>query len=436
MRQDWGYLIFTPNYVEHSNGIRSLFELGRALGEKGFRVYFTNDTAVSLFKTPQNYPGLVFIDFHSARYILRFGKFVAVYPEIVFGNPLGASRVVRYILAPVGSNAGPTTFSDNDLKFVYSNNFYSKPFSGKLKPPFIDTEIFYPGKIPQERDLSLIYFGKVKLVEANTEVELPEKFKNFTLIGRTTPQKKFLGDMFRKAKILVSYDTLTALAYEAAYCGCPVVLLSNDQELAQKLKQDEMKGYGICVGLENLWQAEETLPLLFNEYEKLEKEWIRDVENFIDVTQSFVEGKLPDEYLQAALIDSLSFENYLLKGTLNKLLYDLDPKSIKLRVIVWGTGRGADYGLSWLTPLFEILAIVSSSRETNQIVLRGKLYKLLQPSELEGLEYSLLIVASQFSSDIVKFIEENCVIESDRVRVLNDFFLTNERVAERKNPYS
>lgn len=57
---------------------------------------------------------------------------VAIYPEVVHGNPLNARHVVRYMLYFPGINGGPpaSQYSTNDMIICYSPGF-CKSFEGK-----------------------------------------------------------------------------------------------------------------------------------------------------------------------------------------------------------------------------------------------------------------------------------------------------------------
>ncbi len=104
---------FSTFELNRSNAIRTLFRFAREM-ERSIRFPFRTN---SNFNTPL----ITRLDS-----IKDWGDYVVVYPEIAFGNPLGATNVVRWLLHNPGFHSGCVYYGRNELYFRYSS--FIKPF--------------------------------------------------------------------------------------------------------------------------------------------------------------------------------------------------------------------------------------------------------------------------------------------------------------------
>ena len=74
------YLIWTPDYRNNSGGIRALHRLCHLLNRRGQEAYVSNPIVNKDWNTLYLDPKNITDDF------------IAVYPEIVWGNPFGQRR--------------------------------------------------------------------------------------------------------------------------------------------------------------------------------------------------------------------------------------------------------------------------------------------------------------------------------------------------------
>ena len=102
------FVINAPPYTHRSSGIRALYRLCHHLNAYGYSCAMQ---VVERVETPPSW---------NVRYYdgpIRDG--IAIYPEIVSGNPLGASKVVRWVLNKPGLLAGDTVYAPDEMVFVY-----------------------------------------------------------------------------------------------------------------------------------------------------------------------------------------------------------------------------------------------------------------------------------------------------------------------------
>jgi hypothetical protein len=195
---------------------------------------------------------------------------VVVYPEIVTGNPLGARRVVRWLLnRPAWFTGSPMDEHPDDLVITFDQQI--APGYHELRLPLIDPNRFFPKDVPGRG--ALLWIGKG---------ELPADFdrSETTLVTGTWPAPRAqLAARLRSADVLYTCDWLTSVIGEALMCGTPVVLVGD-----QVWSRDEIVMFpGMAWGADRLDAAREEVDLFFPDYlESLR--WVgRNVADFVNV---------------------------------------------------------------------------------------------------------------------------------------------------------
>lgn len=232
-----GYVIWCETYSRRSAGNYCLHRLCHDLNQRGICAVMAGDP----------YPpaeGLVapVVIRRQAKRLVRRG-FVAVYPEIVCGNPLKAPRVVRWCLNKPGVLGGDKTYAATEKVFTYADAFrfaIQSPVIGKLYLPTIDETLFFDNGVPSEcRALTCYYTGKSGyrpgFINPNETLE----------ITRTYPKREELGKIFRQTRTLYSFDCTTILVQEALLCGCRVVLIPDGSQSRNDIQNSEFGAAGI-----------------------------------------------------------------------------------------------------------------------------------------------------------------------------------------------
>lgn len=141
---------------------------------------------------------------------------IVIYPEIVSGNPLGAKKIVRYLLNSEGVISG--------RKIWWKEGEFPLSFS-KIFRNDCDT-LFYPIANPdlfrdegRHRSGYCLYKGK-----GNYNGPLPSG--NHLEITRAWPASKpELAEIFKTKLWLFSCDSCSSTCLDAALCGCLPILL-------------------------------------------------------------------------------------------------------------------------------------------------------------------------------------------------------------------
>lgn len=189
------YSIYLPPYDYTSGGIKVMWALYGALLLKG-QIVVPN----ALFQ----------------------GDYVAIYPEIVNGNPLKGTTVVRYLLNEPGVMSGngepsPTEFDKSDILFSFSKLFTPDfPEERIMFLPVIDTHTFYDKK--GLRTNNAVFVGK--------GTDTRQHPRDCWLIDRSVASnQKELADQLNECQTLYTYDPVSAMSEIARLCGCRVAYL-------------------------------------------------------------------------------------------------------------------------------------------------------------------------------------------------------------------
>ena len=159
---------------------------------------------------------------------------VVVYPEVVRGNPLGAKRVVRYVLNAPGLLGGDTHYAPSELVIYHSPALEkcAKQASGDGQAHLvaisaINPACFYPAQViatmsafPSGKaewgEKIAIYVGKGDRAKAPWPENALEITREWPASGSATEA------LLRSCTDVFCYDTFTAVLDEATLCGARV----------------------------------------------------------------------------------------------------------------------------------------------------------------------------------------------------------------------
>lgn len=208
------FLIWAPAFTHRSSGIRALYRLCHHLNCSGYSAAITSPSA----ETPTSWQ----CPSHEG----PVGDSFVIYPEVISGNPLGASKVIRWVLHNPGLLGGDKRYDDAEMVFVYDHQklaIAQESTSQKLGPDrvlwtgLVDPGIIYPDPLtPKTIDCSFTHKGR-KLSE---RFDLPHA--DIIPLETLTPTFDDLGETLRRTRVLYSYDHYSNVLREAVICGCDV----------------------------------------------------------------------------------------------------------------------------------------------------------------------------------------------------------------------
>ncbi|WP_210643417.1 glycosyltransferase family 2 protein [Pseudomonas sp. Tri1] len=371
------YYIAAPNYRETSSGVCVLHYLCHVLNLSGYEAYLTPCQVNPKLRTP------ILTD-ELRRHHRSLGLApIAVYSEVVDGNPIGAPIVARYILNREGFLTGRAIKAQKtDLFFYYTQDFGGdSDNSNLLLLPVIDSELFSPPTESVQRSGNYLYLHRIDRSKVDYSM-LPDDIEVLSMANPKTLTE--LAQIFRTASTLYSYE-ISATCTEAMLCGCPVVYMPGGHVKTQPfIEQFGDAGSALYDEPGGLERARATVLQARRRWLELEKAFWPQLERFIDITQQVavqhaIDARVPSVKdwlrnrvltpIQQQLVDGrrqqLSGQTSLtllirdplgdfnaLSDTLESLALWRSRSSISLRMVVLSTAPSpADLpaSLHWLT---------------------------------------------------------------------------------------
>jgi GT2 family glycosyltransferase len=214
------YYFLAPAYRETSSGVVTLHYLCHMLNLSGREAYICGTEGVNPdLKTPLLTSSI------SQRHVAAGKVPIAVYPEVIPGNPLNCAVVSRFLLnfeaflSGKGMDAAAT-----DLIFYYAARLAEHrgdPDGDLLCVPAIDVEMFSPPAPGSVRKGSYLYQNRHPLTKIDYS-QLPADIQLLSMANPLTLPE--LAELLRHAQVMYSYEwSMTCVM--AVLCGCPVIFM-------------------------------------------------------------------------------------------------------------------------------------------------------------------------------------------------------------------
>lgn len=276
------YYIYALDYRRNSAGIRVMHALCDALIRSGYEAYALANVCNPALMTPRLTTEV--INLHRQQGV----EPIVVYPEVVGGNPLEGNVVVRYLLNRPGflNVVGDGEFAADDIIYAYTKDLQmpGEPDDQVMFMPPFDMSVFRMSEDVGKRVPGKICYYQGRGAQASIDPALLAE--NSVEITPTFPASwEEMADLFQTCEYFYCTES-SALAGEAALCGCVSVVLPNEWA-PHVIGMSESKGLGVAWGLEpeQLEWARKTLPLFRERMIQQETEFWKALDSFIDVTQ-------------------------------------------------------------------------------------------------------------------------------------------------------
>lgn len=203
---------------------------------------------------------------------------VAVYPEIVPGDPLRSRRVVRWLLHKPGFFDPDVRFGRNELTF-----FYQHPFregladvdpDNLLQVRWIRDDVYFDRGLPRAGACRLVRKG------ARTGMAAIPENDDAVLVDALSHEGK--AEAFNRAKVLYSHDPYTMYLFYAALCGCVPVVLPQPGMSREQWRAREEDRWGVAYGEEEIPWAVETRGLMLDRFARAQEAETETVVRFLE----------------------------------------------------------------------------------------------------------------------------------------------------------
>jgi hypothetical protein len=240
------FVVAAPPYTPRSGGVMVLHELCTELNQVGYKTglalitegsqveqkfKFATSSDPSFLQPDGNY-----YDYFSNRTNVEIEEFlhksIAIYPDIVKGNPLGCQHFCTYVL-------GVPKF-DIETQFLISfSKLYIDRSDFTLHKTFIHPSMNASGsKHWPERTLNLTYIGK------GSEFLDCYRIPGTVLLERDWPRdKEQLALLLRNCRYFFTWDCVSATNTDAILCGAVPVLMHDKQIPRAMLNSGELGPY-------------------------------------------------------------------------------------------------------------------------------------------------------------------------------------------------
>jgi len=240
-QQRFAFLVNAPENVDHSNGIRVLLDaagIGRSLGLDVCVV--PAHTSTPLYRgLPEPYADL------QIRWEVPTGC-CALLGDTLTTDRLQETRaraqqICHYTLAPFGLFSGQGTFGNGvilepgERQAVYSPQISTRLPAFYLQSRFAELEPYIQATLARRQSIrkpashrrltASIYAGKGYLAPLDPKISQRINRQRSQLITRFKPASKHtLYQQLAQADLLVSFDPISSLAYEASLLGIPTLI--------------------------------------------------------------------------------------------------------------------------------------------------------------------------------------------------------------------
>lgn len=238
------YLVYAPELVEWSAGIKVLYKLFEAIAASGRHVLLINHGRSTLrYKI------------HIMRELMKLNRryhqstFVAFYTESIIGNPLRVNTRIRWILNYPGLLGGSESFPD-DIILSYTQNIARRFNEGDemrsrvlFIPALNSSEI--QNLVPalrwgDSKPYNLVYAQKYRSLGGKPNFT-GFSTKEISRFEKKSPNRAETLELIRNAQSLHVFENTTVIT-EAQLCGVPVFCHRNeffDELIAEKELGDE-----------------------------------------------------------------------------------------------------------------------------------------------------------------------------------------------------
>lgn len=374
------YIIYTPGFNSTNGGSIAMHRLCDLLNENGYEAYIWRGALEEDLKVYEKFnTPIINTD--------ELDDFIAIYTEIISGNPLNARHVVRWFLNKPGFFTNKINYGKNELylyhQIVFNDVDINPNIDNKLYVAYFNKEVWKQTNFNKRS-------GSCYILRKGEDREISHNIATSIKIDGLNHEE--MEKIFNRTKYFYSYDLQTAYTMFAAMCGCiPIVMPKEGVSSIQWQPREELR-YGIAYGnsKEEIAYSINTRDRIIPYLDKLKDETNNDVKLFIKRSQSFFKN------------------NYKSRETIEneRLKYIKALKSTKNKLLLFGTGSGLTLIIDLLHNN-DITPDYICDNDKNKIGAEIYGHKVYKPDEILNSDNKFVVlITSMFVQEITQQINE------------------------------
>ena len=201
---------------------------------------------------------------------------IVIYPDMVYGNPLGAKKIVRWFL--YHNRFDDNAYNKDDFFICYReifNDWRLNPEGIMVQTPYFDIDKYKRYNYGKRS-------GKCYIIrKGGCRNDIPASLDGIVIDDLLEEEKV---KIFNESEYCISYDTQTAYSSIAALCGCVSVIIPEEGKSKVDYRTESEKNLGVAWGFDEkeiLW-ARETQKELLNLYISINKSGLESAKNFVE----------------------------------------------------------------------------------------------------------------------------------------------------------
>lgn len=278
---DKTFIIFSQPFDMNSGGALALHKLCHLIKQLGRECYIfpyfpgapldncTNDLFLNNIKLTEE--NLIHYKVHSEfntpvlepksyKAIENNKDIIAIYPEIIKGNPLNAANVVRWLLHNPGFHTGKVYYETNEIYFKFGHETQGVNIPNSVMSNNILSVTHFASDLYNEDNVAFQRAGTAYCVRKGKDKQLCHDLSESICIDGLTHQE--ISQIFKRVKQFISYDTRTYYSLLAAACGCESIVIPDPGVSEEQCFPDIRTRYGVAYGFDNIEKSKLTRHLV------------------------------------------------------------------------------------------------------------------------------------------------------------------------------
>lgn len=207
---------------------------------------------------------------------------VVVYPEIVIGNPLNATHVVRWIMNTPGVCGGDGVYDLSDHIFQY-HPWYPVDEKYQVQGLLTAIDLEHQLKTYQNKNLPN-RTGGAYLVRKGRDKNHNQHPADFVhadpILEKMTDEES--ADFFNSIETFISYDDMTFISVQAALCGCKSIIIPGQGDRSEENLKKINRIKGVAYGFDDQEWVNSTAHQLRPHFEALNAENLFTIQGFYE----------------------------------------------------------------------------------------------------------------------------------------------------------